>query len=249
MTPIIAIAEMANHATKEPWPSLETASWLFDRASFALIASLVVGAIATTLIVWMGIVKEHHWDLARDASNLRIAELNKDTAKISLEAESARADIANANERAALAEQKAAEANLALAKITTPRSLTAEQRQHLVESLKTFSKTPFDFFITPDPEPVNLMGVLADLLTEAGWEWKSVGGIIVFQQQGKPNAGMMTGSGVGIQIDHSKLADWEKPVLALANGLAAAGIETKAEQLLDGIVDTNAIHIRIGKKP
>jgi hypothetical protein len=48
---------------------------------------------------------------------------------------------------------------------------------------------------------------------------------------------------------NSRLAEWEKPVLALSNGLTEAGIETKAEQLLDGIVDANAIHIRIGKKP
>jgi sterol desaturase/sphingolipid hydroxylase (fatty acid hydroxylase superfamily) len=55
------MAEIANHAVKEPWPSLDWASWIFDRASFVLVGSLVIGVAATVAIVWMGIVKEHHW--------------------------------------------------------------------------------------------------------------------------------------------------------------------------------------------
>lgn len=71
---IMAImAEIANHAGNEPWPSLDWASWIFDRASFVLIGSLIVGAAATVAMVWMGIVKEHHWDLLR---NLRRNELH-----------------------------------------------------------------------------------------------------------------------------------------------------------------------------
>jgi hypothetical protein len=45
------MAEMANHAEAHPWPSLEWAGWIFDRASFVLIASLIVGAMATVAIV------------------------------------------------------------------------------------------------------------------------------------------------------------------------------------------------------
>lgn len=221
------------------WPfsemSLSAASLVGTVANWMLLASLIGGVISTFVIVKTADVKEEHWAADRKRADEKIAELQ-------VQAEQSRKDTAEANARAA-------EANLALAKLTTPRSLTAEQRKHLVESLKGFAKIPFDFFITPDPEPVSLMDQLAGSLTEAGWEWKSVSEIIVFRQQGKPNAGLMTGSGIGIQIDHSKLTDWEKPVLALANELVAAGIEVKAEQLLDGIVDANAVHIRIGKKP
>lgn len=81
------MAEIANHAGNEPWPSLDWASWIFDRASFVLIGSLIVGAAATVAMVWMGIVKEHHWDLLRESAAERIAS-------VQLEA-------ANANERAA----------------------------------------------------------------------------------------------------------------------------------------------------
>ncbi|MBI3700297.1 MAG: hypothetical protein HY242_07610 [Afipia sp.] len=68
------MTETANRIATEPWPSLEWASWIFDRASFVLIASLAVGVLATVAIVWMGIVKEHHWDLLREKSeDARIA--------------------------------------------------------------------------------------------------------------------------------------------------------------------------------
>jgi len=69
------MAEIANHATEEPWPSLDWASWIFDRASFVLVGSLVLGVAATVAIVWMGIVKEHHWDLARERAALVTAQL------------------------------------------------------------------------------------------------------------------------------------------------------------------------------
>src|SRR5262245_27253894 len=97
----IAMAEIANHATEEPWPSLETASWLFDRASFVLFGSLVAGAAATAIIVWMGIVKEHHWDLARDKANEHIGQLFRDGEQLKKDAEQLRKDTAEANARAA----------------------------------------------------------------------------------------------------------------------------------------------------
>jgi hypothetical protein len=61
---------------------------------------------------------------------------------------------------------------------------------------------------------------------------------------------MMTGTGVRVQIASSKMADWEQPVLALANALAAAGLEdVAAQEIEDGSVPPTAIHVRIGRKP
>lgn len=90
------MADNAHDISNEPWPSLETASWLFDRASFVLVGSLLFGLAATVAIVWMGIVKEHHWDLARERANEKIAAVNEETARLSLEAESARKETAQA---------------------------------------------------------------------------------------------------------------------------------------------------------
>ena len=69
------MAEIGNHAGNGIWPTLELASKIFDRASFALIVGTVIVLASTVFIVWMGIVKEHHWDLLREQSSERIATL------------------------------------------------------------------------------------------------------------------------------------------------------------------------------
>jgi hypothetical protein len=85
------IAEMANHAEHQPWPSLEWAGWIFDKASFVLVGSLVAGCAATAAIVWMGIVKEHHWDLLREHAGEKIASVELRAANLNKEAEQQRA--------------------------------------------------------------------------------------------------------------------------------------------------------------
>jgi hypothetical protein len=135
----VIMAEIANHAENQPWPSLEWASWIFDRASFVLVGSLVIGASATIAIVWMGIVKEHHWDLARDGAAEQIALLQLETAK--------------ANERAAEATRQASDADLARVRLEeklAPRRLSPEQAEivgkFIVENLPDiiFAVTDWD---------------------------------------------------------------------------------------------------------
>ena len=99
------MTEIANAANQEPWPSLETASWLSDRAGWVLAVSLLFGFAATVLIIWMGAVKEHHWDLLRETASKKIGELG-------LEVANANVVVAKANENAAEANKLAADANL-----------------------------------------------------------------------------------------------------------------------------------------
>ena len=84
------MAEIANHAGNEPWPALDWASWIFDRASWVLVVGLAFGLAATVVMVWMGIVKEHHWDLLRTSSNEKVATLELETAKANAQAEGAK---------------------------------------------------------------------------------------------------------------------------------------------------------------
>ena len=65
-----------------PWPSLDTASRVADTANLFFIASLVVGVVSTITIVWMANVKEAHWDIARIQSEERIAEAQRETARL-----------------------------------------------------------------------------------------------------------------------------------------------------------------------
>jgi hypothetical protein len=100
-----------NHRGIRVGLSLETASAAFDIASWTLVAALVVGAVATIVIVFTGIVKEHHWDALREQSKERIVGLEAETAKANAEAGKAHADIAKANVAIAQADARAAEAN------------------------------------------------------------------------------------------------------------------------------------------
>lgn len=123
-----AINELASQVMKEPSVSLETAAWWFDRASWFLAGSLLIGFICTVLIIWMGVIKEHHWDLAREQANSRIGTLFKDGEKLKKEAEQLRKDTAEANARSA-------ELKLKLAEVEERNEKRAMSRGMLVKSL------------------------------------------------------------------------------------------------------------------
>lgn len=188
----MAMAEMANHATKEPWPPLETAAYWFDRAGFVLIGALVVGAFATAAIVWLGIVKEHHWDLAREKSGLEIATtqgeaaraneaagkaheraaaLEADAAKARVELSKANAAIAAANERTAEAQRKTAEIERQTTQMREKlanRRVTAGQHAILNKALSAHKAT-VDFVSMGDPESVLLAADFIRAFELAGW--------------------------------------------------------------------------------
>jgi hypothetical protein len=107
------------------WPSLEAATFVSDVANFALLASLVVGVIATALIVWMANVKEAHWDHDRQASRERVAGLES--------------SVADADARAADANRIAEGERLARIKIEAglaSRRLTPDQSAKLTAALR-----------------------------------------------------------------------------------------------------------------
>jgi hypothetical protein len=156
--------------------------------------------------------------------------------------------VAVANARAAEANTRAEEARLELARLTTPRSLTAEQQSELTERARPFAGTPFVLFIQPQPEPLNLANQIADALTTAGWVWQPAGTTVTLNRPNKPSVGMATAIGVAVQMTSSKRAEWEAAVLAVANALHSAGIETKAEDIADDSISNTAVHIRVDAK-
>jgi hypothetical protein len=78
----VAIADKKIHGEGRMWPSLDVASRIFDWSSIALAFGACIVFVSTALIVWMGIVKEHHWDVDRDDAQARIASLNNETARL-----------------------------------------------------------------------------------------------------------------------------------------------------------------------
>lgn len=123
-----------------PSVSLELATRISDGANITFLISLVVGLVSTCFIIVMANVKEAHWDRERQASNERIAELEKDTA----------------------------EAELALEKFRAPRELTQDQQRQVVKQLKPFSGTAFNLSGLTNEQMFFALSI-GDTLTEAGW--------------------------------------------------------------------------------
>lgn len=72
--------------------------------------------------------------------------------------------IADAGARAAEAEARTAQANLEIARLTTPRQLSPDQQHHIVSALKAFAPQKFSLAVSPEPEPLNLLANLKNLL-------------------------------------------------------------------------------------
>src|SRR3954453_16071175 len=142
--------------------SLELATWLGDAANVGLLVCLVGGVIFTFVIVRSTNVKEHHWDVARDQSQERISQLQAESDK-------ARAAIADAKVRVAVAEKQAADANLEILRLKTPRSISAEQAVRITSKAKNFTRTPYIFTVFNDPEATDLLSQIETTLTLAGW--------------------------------------------------------------------------------
>lgn len=94
--------------------SLEVASRLFDWSSIALAIGACIVFVATAAIVWLGIIKEHHWDLLREHANEKIVSVELEAAKSNAEAAKAHERIAELSTHAEQLRKDAAEANAKL---------------------------------------------------------------------------------------------------------------------------------------
>jgi hypothetical protein len=229
------------------WPfsemSLSTATLVGTAANWILLACLLGGVLSTFVIVKATDVKEEHWDNARRQSQERIAELTKETTRLSTEGDEARAAIAGANARAL-------EAQVALEKFKAPRVLSAEQQAKIGEKLASFAGMTYDVGIVPkgDLEPLYLSRTIHAALTLAGWKqiaWTESGD--VYSEAGIPAIGLTTVSNVIVDVHPDRWAKFGEAATALANSLAAEGIDAIADSQ-PASINTDAIHIRIGRK-
>lgn len=191
-------------------------------------------------------------------ANERSALVEQHAAEADVKAESFRLDIAKANESAAQAQAQvasataeAAKANLLLKKLRTPRSLSEEQRKRIASKLKSFPPMEFDVALMDLSDPQDLLPQLENALEMAGWteiDWK--GSAIVFERAPRPTAGLVTLTGVVIQMHKEQVGKFGAAAVALAQALNAEGIDAKAEPGVGPKNDNaNAIHILIGEKP
>jgi hypothetical protein len=132
--------------------SLEMASRLFDWSSIALAIGACIVFVATAAIVWLGIVKEHHWDLLREQSNERVASLNNGTAKLTAD-------------------------NLALQTVLLPRHVgligfdRSPPASEWFAGFERWAGTKLLIqVISGDPEAKNLADEIAIVLSKFGWK-------------------------------------------------------------------------------
>lgn len=128
------------------WPSEKLASILYNWANAVLIVGLVVGAISTVLITWMGNVKEAY--LRRDLAALEIG-------------------VANARKAQAEAER----ALLELQERIRPRNLSEKQATDFVEALRELPGGTVDlgFSGSGGDESFNFAKTFVPLFKQAGW--------------------------------------------------------------------------------
>ncbi len=192
----------------------------------------------------------------------RASENEKETAATLKQAEQERADaarslevtkgyesqIAQANERAANAEQRAAEAALELAKLKTPRSLSKQQQERIAAKVKPFSGTPFDLWVSTDSDSTALMEIIDAKLRSAGWKFIEPEGSILYAHK----AGVIAQSGISIHVPEEHLAEWGPAIAALRDALKSEGIPaTTFSDTAEGEKDMkrDRVHVLIGSKP
>jgi hypothetical protein len=148
------------------------------------------------------------------------------------------------------ANQRAAEAQLALEKFKAPRILSAEQQDRIAAQLRTFSGTPFDGSIGPkgDPEPIYLFRGIHSALVEAGWKpmaWD--GGGEAYTIDGLPLLGLTSVTNVIVDVHPTHWAKLGPAAKALAAALVKEGVDAIADSSPTSL-DGDAVHIRIGRK-
>jgi hypothetical protein len=166
------------------------------------------------------------------------------------------AAIAQLHERAAKAEQKAAEANLAVAKLRTGRIIAVDQIALLTTMASNFPGMKYDFSITGGAdEPSKIRIQIDDALQAAKWIPEDWHGSITYSSPGRKNAGDVGTVGLSIAWLPGAPAEVQHAVQVIVDALNPTGFVTgfgvvgENTKSLIGDQDMNAVHILIGEKP
>ena len=239
------------------WPSLPVANHIADVANWFFIGSLVVGVVSTILIVWMAGVKEAYWDQDRDAAQVRIAELNNETARLRanelkvLDSLLANAHAGRANALAAEATRSVTEA-IAIGQGLVKREAASETTRvlYIVSKVAPFAGKKFDAVVTSSSISLGgFLGSLKSALKQAGWieieQDDPAAGVGVFSMERGGSPAL-----VRIDVDASKDSELMQAANALASALIAEGIAATVEPKAEtDAANDSMIHIFVGPKP
>jgi hypothetical protein len=217
---ITAIAVSGNQGDIRMWPSEDLASRLYDIANVGLIVGLIIGAVSTVMLVWMGNVKETY--------------LKK--------------ELGATGERAARAIERATKAELDLAKLKAVRTLDAEQQQRMITKLAQFPGTPFVLSVNPDAESIDFMGIVAATLMAAKWVWEPAPKNV--DRVGHLQAALWYRSGIAVTIRSANQTKLMLAADGLASALEAEGFKVETGLVPAMVAgNPNAVHVIVGSKP
>jgi hypothetical protein len=250
------------------WDSIQGSHWWGNFYFGASIVSLILLGAMEVISHRYGERKDElaaiEQESTEKAHENEIARLHVEAARLSADAEASKASIAASNKEmelarkdAAIAEQRANEAKLALEQLRSPRLMTPDWQAKIILQLSRFKGTRFDMALIPgDPEAATLLGQVSATIQAAGWQWVDFapsGGplTITYTWPGLPNAGQMGGFGIDIFVPPDR-TDLSFAANALAQSFRADGfcdgtIHNAAEEQKFPNHDT--IHVLIGKKP
>ena len=229
-------------------------------ANWAYVLAVAIAAIASFAIYQLSVrvtaAKDRELQDYQTQSTVKITAAEAEAAEARRIAETERlaraeleSQVASAEARAAEANAAAAQAQLELAKLQQPRTVSPEDQEKIVATLKQFAGQNFSFTVFGDPESLALVRVLDAMLKSAGWlRVASQIGVIVVEVAGN-TAGTSIASGVTASVGPDN-PDAEAALVTLCHALTGAGIPCKAnrsEELREK--RPKAIAIRVGKKP
>ena len=178
--------------------------------AFILLAAIAVA----TLVGWA-----FSWRAARV----------KDQALVKYQLESKQA-ITEANKATAIANQKAAEANLELARLQTkmlPRRLNQAQQQQLASAVRSSApQLAGVWYGAGDKESESFAWDIASALDAAGWKVFSPASTATLAESGKP-FGTIPRLQTGVVVSSNKDASSMKAADVLAKELSALGFEAR----------------------
>jgi hypothetical protein len=153
--------------------------------------------------------------------------------------------IADANARAAEANQRAAALNLEIVRLKTPRRLSPEQQQRMAATLKRFAGQKFSLTVGQEPEQLNLLADVKATLLSSGWVQvppTGFGDIMI------GDAALGFGTGVIGRFAPATNANIREIAQTLADALNAEDIASKPEPDAR-VFDPLTINVLVGTKP
>jgi hypothetical protein len=218
----------------------------------ALISRLEIRAVIFGVIVGIGVAGEAVYGFRIWWNNRKLRRLQDEenlalqlkVSEFQQKAESFRLDIARANERAA-------EAQLALEKFKAWRTINADDQKQMVKSLRAFKGTPFSLSTAGQPEPISLVQLVRSILRQAEWTQLPAPWGTNFLGDSMPSisVNVETHSGIILFVNPSRLHDWGAAAGILKQLLEKQGFDTRESNPTEGIdAKPDAIHISIGTK-